>query len=269
MEVLAYLARLGIGPDGDALARLKQLHRAHVETLPFNNVDLLLGRLPELEPAARFDKVIRRGRGGYCFELNASFAELLQAQGFEVRSAMGRVLIGGGTPQTRQRSHHLLFVRIGDEEWLADVGFGGGGLIEPIPLRTGMVFEQRQSCFRLLADGDDWLLQSGENDDWSDLYCFDLRPAYPIDFDAANFYIARSPQSLFTNLLLVTRYTAAGQLALAALRFVRSEHGAKTTETVAHPQRLRQVLADEFGLAVDEAEAALLFDFAASHPSPF
>ncbi|GHD61579.1 arylamine N-acetyltransferase family protein [Jeongeupia chitinilytica] len=265
-----YAARLGVARrDGESpQAWLARLHRAHVETLPFNNVDLLLGQLPQLDAASRFAKVLERRRGGYCFELNACFADLLVAQGFEVRSGMARVLVGGGTPQTRQRSHHLLFVRLDGVEWLADVGFGGGGLVEPVPLRAGE-FDQGQVCLRLQPDGDAWRLQRRRDDDWSDLYHFDLQPAYPIDFDVANFYIARSPQSLFTNLLLVTRYVAAGQLALAALRFTRVEDGIETTEVLADPSRLRQVLADAFGLAIDAAEASRLFAFAASRPSPF
>ncbi|MBM3115995.1 arylamine N-acetyltransferase family protein [Jeongeupia naejangsanensis] len=268
--VQAYLAHLGVElwPDEAPRALLARLHRAHVETLVFNNVDLLLGHSPRLDVDARLDKVLARRRGGYCFELNACFADLLRALGFEVRSGMARVLLGGGTPQTRQRSHHLLFVRLGDAEWLADVGFGGGGLLEPIPLREAE-FDQRQERLRLLPDGEAWRLKHRGREDWSDLYYFDLQPAYPIDFDAANFFIAHSPQSLFTNLLLVTRYTVAGQLALAALRFTRREHGVETTEAIADPQRLRQVLADEFGLAIDAGEATRLYDFAAAHPAPF
>lgn len=132
-QLAAYLARIGHGrtvrPD---LETLRSLHRAHLETIPFEALDVQLGLVPSLEPAAIFDKLVMQRRGGWCYEMNGLFGRVLEEIGFEVtRVSCGVMRHVGG--EERMGTHLALIVRLDGREWLADVGFGSS-LIAPVPL---------------------------------------------------------------------------------------------------------------------------------------
>ncbi|MBP9636444.1 MAG: arylamine N-acetyltransferase [Nitrospira sp.] len=129
----AYLARIKYeGPLIPSLETLQGLHRAHVMTVPFENLDIHLGRSISLAPADLFRKIVVERRGGYCFELNGLFALLLEALGIAVTRLAARVC--SGAEGVRPRSHQLLMVKMGTSVWIVDVGFGGQGLLEPLTL---------------------------------------------------------------------------------------------------------------------------------------
>lgn len=120
----AYLARIKYeGPLIPSLETLQGLHRAHVMTVPFENLDIHLGRSISLAPADLFRKIVVERRGGYCFELNGLFALLLEALGIAVTRLAARVC--SGAEGVRPRSHQLLMVKMGTSVWIVDVGFGG------------------------------------------------------------------------------------------------------------------------------------------------
>lgn len=126
LDQQAYLTRIGYeGSVNPSVETLRLLHRAHVLTVPFENLDIHLGRSISLDPSALFRKIVLSRRGGYCFELNGLFALLLEQLGFSVTRLAARVLYGG--EGVRPRSHQLLLVQIGESRWIADVGFGGNG----------------------------------------------------------------------------------------------------------------------------------------------
>ena len=132
-QLAEYLERIGHGwnvrPD---LETLRSLHRAHLEAIPFEALDVQLGRQPSLEPDAIFDKLVGQRRGGWCYEMNGLFGRALERIGFEVvRVSCGVMRHVGG--EERMGTHLALLVRLGGEDWLADVGFGSS-LVEPIPL---------------------------------------------------------------------------------------------------------------------------------------
>ena len=134
-QLAAYLERIGHGwnvrPD---LETLRSLHRAHVETIPFEALDVQLGLVPSIEPGAVFDKLVGQRRGGWCYEMNGLFGAALEQIGFEVtRISCGVMRHVAG--EERMGTHLALLVRIGGEEWLADVGFGSS-LVEPVPLAS-------------------------------------------------------------------------------------------------------------------------------------
>ena len=145
----AYLARIGY--EGAVLRpceTLCALHRAHALTVPFENLDIHLGRSISLDPSDLFRKIVLSRRGGYCFELNGLFALLLENLGFSVTRLAARVLYGA--EGVRPRSHQLLLVQLGAGSWIADVGFGGNGLLEPFHLTIGHEQQQGADRFRLV-----------------------------------------------------------------------------------------------------------------------
>ena len=150
MNISEYFVRIRHSGDrSTSNETLRALHLAHVLTVPFENLDNFLGRPVSLEPADLFAKIVTAKRGGYCFELNGLFSLLLETMGFEVTRLIARVRYGSKPPYPR--SHQVLMVKIAGEPWLVDVGFGGNGLLKPIPLAAGARVRQCSEEFRLAA----------------------------------------------------------------------------------------------------------------------
>ena len=202
LDLEAYLARIGLGspPEQPGLA---ELHRAHVVAIPFENLDPRRGVPVSLEPDDLEDKLVRRRRGGYCFEQNLLLKAALDAQGAEVDLFLARVRLGrpAGTP--RPRTHLVLRVRADGRDWHADVGFGRGTLLEPIPFGTGGPYEQSGWRYRVIQDGPELVLQTGQDAEWVDLYGLVPDPVPFIDVETSNWFTSTHPRSPFVTGLIV------------------------------------------------------------------
>jgi len=147
----AYLRRVGwSGPVGVDLPTLRGLAIAHVATIPFANLDPLMGRPVDLGLAALQRKLVDEGRGGYCFEQNLLFEAMLREIGFEVSGLIARVLWGHPEDTQTPQSHMLLRVELEGESWLADVGFGGHVLTGALRLLPDIRQATAHEPFRLL-----------------------------------------------------------------------------------------------------------------------
>lgn len=230
MDLSAYLDRIDY--QGDSAASrdtLRALHLAHVLTVPFENLDNFLGRPVSLEPADLFAKMVTAKRGGYCFELNGLFGLLLEEFGFSVTRLIARVRYGSKPPYPR--SHQVLMVKIADEPWLVDVGFGGNGLLEPIPLETGARARQFSEEFRLTAlECDEYLLQCLVHEEWESLYSFTLEPCQPVDYHYPNYFHSHSSESRFMQRRVCTIPTKDGRKTLVdrSLSIRRNETSEKS-----------------------------------------
>lgn len=246
----AYLARIGwSGPVAPDLATLTALHRHQILAIPFENLDPWTGRPPSTEPADLVTKLIVSGRGGYCFELNALFHHALVAIGFRVRRLLARVLIAPG--HYGPRAHEINAVELPDGPWLADVGFGGNGLIEPIPLRVGAEIDQSHGRFRLLADETYGLrLEHERPAGWLANYAFSLEPFLAADYRAINYFIGRSSDSVFTQTLICVRTTPTERRLLVADQFkIRPLDGVtRDRATITTAAELRATLREHFAL---------------------
>jgi N-hydroxyarylamine O-acetyltransferase len=203
LRLAAYLERIRYdGPLTPSLEVLRRLHRAQVSSIPFENLNLFLGRPILLDSASLVSKLIEQRRGGYCYELNGLFFLVLQHLGFTVTPLAARVFNG---EQFLHKSHRLTLVEIDEERWIADVGFGGNGLVEPIPLQLEREFPQRLDTYRLLADPKlGFLFQHKLGDQWRNLYAFSLEEQYPPDYEAMNYYASTNPNSHFTHHTIAT-----------------------------------------------------------------
>lgn len=147
----AYLHRIDYRrPVRAGLETLVALHRAHVAAIPFENLDIQLGRGVRLDGAAIQADLVQRQRGGYCFQQNELLRLALVAIGFEPQACEGRVRVGGGP--VRPRTHMVLTVALDGRSWVLDVGFGGDGLTEPIA-HDGRPVEQDGWTFRVMPEG--------------------------------------------------------------------------------------------------------------------
>lgn len=195
LDVDAYLDRVGLaGPRPG----LRALHEAHVRAIPFENIDPVLGRTPDLALAAIADKLVTHRRGGYCYEHALLFAAVLQRLGYPVSRRMSRIAPWG--PRT-----HMMLVAVADGiEHLVDVGFGAG-MLAPMPLRDGVVVSQAGWDHRLVQDGSRWTLEKADADRWEPLHFFDDTTVLPVDYEVANHYVATHPHSPFSSRLVVMR----------------------------------------------------------------
>jgi N-hydroxyarylamine O-acetyltransferase len=199
LDLGAYLRRIGLAaaPAAD-LTGLRALHCAHATHIPFENLDIQLGLPIRLDLASLQAKLVQRRRGGYCFEHNTLFLTALKAVGFDVIACEARVRLGA--LELLPRTHMLLLVKLEGTTWLCDVGFGGEGLLYPVPLD----FEahgQFLNTYRVSAEGSLRVLQSFHDGAWEDLYAFVPEERFPIDFVQANHYTSTHPDSRFLQTL--------------------------------------------------------------------
>ena len=252
IDLPAYLRRIGLppGPLPPTATTLHAVHAAHARSIPFENLDVHLGRAISTEVDVIFDKLVRRRRGGYCFEQNALLAAVLTELGFRTRLVLGRVTFGAKVPKPRG---HL--VELAGRPWLADVGFGGYGLIEPLRLDTAEEQAAGGETYRVVAGaggGREVLLRAAEG--WKSLYWFDEAPCYPADVAVLNFYHLHCPESTFYQNRVVALAELGCRRLLTNEEFKLIRPGATTTRRLADEAEYRQVLATEFGIELAAAE---------------
>ena len=197
-----YLARIGFNREARVdFSTLQSLHRRHIATIAFENLDVLLGREILLDDDSIFEKLVTAGRGGYCFEHNALFTRALNEIGFETQNLAARVLVAK-PDEMPPRTHRLVMVKLEEATWIADVGFGGLTLSVPLPLKDGAEQASAQGLYRLEKKQDEFLLLLRQHDHFQPLYRFDLEKQYPADYLMANHFIAHWPDSHFRHHLL-------------------------------------------------------------------
>jgi N-hydroxyarylamine O-acetyltransferase len=205
VDLVAYFARVGVtGVSRPDVATLRVLHRSHVCTIPFENLDVQMGLPISLDLGTLQAKLVARRRGGYCFEQNTLFLHVLRALGYDVVPCEARVR--HGAQRVLPRTHMLLIVSVDGRRWLCDVGFGGTGLLEPAPL-DGEVVEQFAWTYRVVREDALYVLQWLGPEGWQDLYAFEPVERYPVDFEMGNWFTSTWPQSKFVLTLTAQRST--------------------------------------------------------------
>jgi len=247
MEQLStYLARIGYtGAPAPTLATLVGVHEAHALAVPFENLDIQLGRRVTIDVEQLVDKIVVRRRGGYCFEQNTLFGAALEALGFGVTRLLARVHTGA--PPPTPRTHMVLEVAIGGEIYLADVGFGADGLYRPIPLVPGEHLSGGDRYRLSVADGKHTLSlwRAGE---WRDEYTFTREPQFAVDFEVANWFTSTHPASKFVQTLTAQKLEPARRWRLRDRDLILIEGGVETRSRVDSPDELLEILRRTFGL---------------------
>jgi N-hydroxyarylamine O-acetyltransferase len=216
----AYLERIGLS----GAPTVAQVHRAHVTSIPFENLDPHRGVPVSIEPESIERKLVGARRGGYCFEQNLLLKAALEALGAEVEVFLARVRFNAGGA-IRPRGHLVMRVSAEGTVWHADVGFGLGSLLEPLPFGPGEEHGQSGWRFRIVEDGLELVLQTVEGERWIDLYGFHPQPVPFVDLETSNWWISTHPNSPFVTGLIVS---------------VQDDHGTRTS------------LSDWAGLALTE-----------------
>jgi N-hydroxyarylamine O-acetyltransferase len=247
VDLDAYVARIGYAGDlRPTRAVLQRLHRAHATHIPFENLDILLGRPIRLDLESLQAKLVHRKRGGYCFEQNELLAAVLEHLGFAVTRLAARVRVGAN--RVSPRTHMLLRVDVEGTPWLADVGFGGAGILEPVPLAPGQEAHQDAWAYRVTESAGLWVLQSLDRGDWHDLYAFTMEPQHPVDYEVANYYVSTHPDSIFVRQVTAQRPSPEARYILRGRELTTQRPGSETSRTIVDNEELLQVLAETFGL---------------------
>jgi N-hydroxyarylamine O-acetyltransferase len=243
----AYLARIGAArPTRADAAALRELQLRHLLAVPFENLSIHLGEPIVLEPAALLDKLVRRRRGGFCYELNGAFADLLSTLGFGVTLLAARVFgeDGPGPPF----DHLALRVDVGgDGPWLADVGFGRHS---SYPLRLGSRDEQADpgGTFRIAetTDGDLDVIRDGQPQ-----YRLEPRPRSLADFEPTCWWQQTSPRSHFTRSLVCSLLTGDGRVTLSDRTLIRTAGDRREERTLTGDAEALDAYRTWFGIVLD------------------
>lgn len=256
LDLDRYFHRVGAAAETVDLASLETLHAAHLAAIPFENVDVRLGRPIRLDLASLEEKLVHGQRGGYCFEQNSLFAAVLRSIGFEVATLEARVRPPGATA-VLPRTHMVLEVRIDQRPWLADVGFGGDGPLGPVPM-DGEISRQADAEYRVGVESNGIrVLERRAGDAWSDLYAFSPIPALPVDFEVANHFTSTHPASIFRRTLTVQRSTARERQILRGRTFLVRRAGDEHSREIS-PEDLGELLGSAFGLRLSPDDCAAL-----------
>lgn len=253
MNVGAYLERVNYtGSLEPTLGTLRALHRAHLLTIPYENLDIHLHRTLPLDEHYFFDKLVTQRRGGWCFEMNGLFAWALRELGFGVTLLGAWVDRAVGKPLPKP--DHLALLVEADGLHLADVGFGDG-LLEPVPLSMGR-YRQSFLEYKLRCSGETWHL-CNQPYGAARGFSFDTEPRKLADFSDMCSALQTSPQSGFVRVTVCQRFHTDGYSVL---------RGATLREVTAVGLRERvlegaadfdAVLRARFGLELPEAHDLL------------
>jgi len=247
IDLDAYFQRIGYaGSRAPSRATLDALHLAHATRIPFENLDILLGRPIRLDLESLQAKLVAGRRGVYCFEQNRLFAAALEALGFAVTPLAARVRFG--TTSILPRTHMALQVEVDGNRVLADVGFGVHGPLLPVSLERLGEARQFAWTYRVADDAGLHVLQLRNGAAWTDLYAFTLERHFPVDYEMANHYTSTHPSSRFVQTLTAQRSATDVRRMLRDRDYSEHRGDAVTHRTLADDDEVLAVLADQFEL---------------------
>jgi N-hydroxyarylamine O-acetyltransferase len=260
-----YFARIGYeGPRAATLEVLQAIHRLHPAAIPFENLNPLTRRPVKLDLESVESKLVTTRRGGYCFEQNALFANVLMQLGFKITPLLGRVLWGRESDAVPPRTHMVLRVDIGADAWIADVGFGSVTLTAPLRLIAGLAQPTPLGTFRLADASRDALCLEvlGSDESWARVYRFDLQPVEWIDYETSNWYTSASPDSIFASNLIVCLVLPQARVTLFNDQLSeRAANGQIISERqLVSADELAVCLRERFGLDAGDIDIAEVFE---------
>jgi N-hydroxyarylamine O-acetyltransferase len=249
VDVAAYLERIGYSgsrtPNADTL---RDIHRAHLFSVPFENLDIAWGREIRMDQEAFVRKIVEHHRGGFCYELNGAFSMLLHALGFQVTLLSARVPLADGS-DSPEFDHLTLRVDL-NEPWIADVGFGDC-FVDPLPLQVGAEQEQQGKWFRIVEVGDSLRLERRDREaGWKTEYLFALKSRRLEEFAEMCHYHQTSPQSPFTRKRVCSRATPEGRITLSEMKLITTNGDRREELSLTSEAEWRAALDYHFGVRV-------------------
>lgn len=252
-EIDGYLERIGVDAVGEPdLKTLEDLHFAHIHAIVFENLDVHLGRPIEIDIPKIFDKIVQRGRGGFCFELNTLFASLLYTLGYDLTVHAARVVTSGS--RWIPFGHVCLNVTCEGETWLTDVGFGNS-FQRPLLIGKEGIQSDEAGEHTLARVDEGWLLSSRIYSDTLDPeYRFDLKPRHLDEFMSRCHWTQTDTTSGFTRNIIATQPNSRGRRTVLGLELREFVDGEARERSITADERTR-ILIEDFGLPSQDVEA--------------
>jgi N-hydroxyarylamine O-acetyltransferase len=255
-DLRAYFDRIGFSGEARAdRATLEALVAAHTGTIPFENLNPFLGLPVVLSPDALVAKLVRQRRGGYCYEQNGLFSQVLETIGFDFTPLAARVLWMQSDEAVTPRTHKLLLANLSDGLVLADVGFGGAvctGVLDLVPEVPQSTPHER---FRLVEVNGMWRQQIEIGGEWRSTYQFDLTPQLGVDDELGNWWTSASPASHFTFSLIAARSPAGRRHALRNFDYsIHVRGGESEKRRLESPEEVCAVLENDFGIDIPDRD---------------
>jgi N-hydroxyarylamine O-acetyltransferase len=247
MNKKSYFDRIGVEKTGVAadLESLKLLQRQHLLTVPFENLDIHWKRPIDLDDKRFYDKIVGEKRGGFCYELNGLFYELLAEIGFQSKIISARVANENGDLGA-EYDHLAIITQIGNEEYLVDVGFGS---FTAEPLKFVLDVEQRDNNGIFLIrkyDENYFEVVKKDGDDWRSEYIFTPLKRDLTEFAGMCRFHQTSPESHFTRGKVCSLMTPDGRKTLTDEKFIETVNGQKKEIVVNSDEQFNRILASEF-----------------------
>jgi len=253
LDLEAYFDRIQWrGPSSPTHATLAGLLDAHMAHIPFENIDVLLGRPVTLDLEGLQAKLIHAWRGGYCFEHATLFGAVLEALGFEPVRHAARVIVFRPRSEA-PRTHMFLSVTVDNARYVVDPGFGPFASRLPLPL-DGTGLPADHPTHRMAREGDSWVLRATRDGAELPAWVSTLEAENPIDFEVANHFTATHPESPFVNWIIASAVTPDGRVNIMNRDVTHLRAGAATTARLPDRTALRALLAEHFGFDLPEVE---------------
>jgi N-hydroxyarylamine O-acetyltransferase len=251
MDLDRYLSRIGyVGPREPGQQALRQLHRAHLFAVPFENLSIHWGEIIVLDEVAHYWKIVESRRGGFCYEQNGLFAWALREMGYrvEILSAAVWSALNPAPGYGPDFSHMLLKVTL-QEDWIVDVGFGDS-FLNPLVLRVGLQQLEGSRAFRIDRDEDFYIMSMRRLDGkWIERYRFSLQARRTEEFGPMCHFHQTSPKSPFTQRRICSLARPDGRITLAGDEWIESQtDGMEVQRTVQDEDEARQLLFEQFGI---------------------
>jgi len=248
------LTRIGWrGSRASSFDTLAGVLRAHMTTVPFENLDVLLGRGVRIDLDSVVAKIVDARRGGYCFEHGTLFQAALTQLGFAPVAHAARVIM------LRRReeaplTHMVLTVTIDGRTFVLDPGFGGHAPLVPVPLEEGQEVHDGSDRHRMVRRDGEWVLEAQVDGTFTPLWTTALERAEPVDFLMANHFVSTFPVSPFVTSLMLRAFSPRGRVSMMNRDLTVRDGSAVEKSVLSDRAALRAVLASDFGFDLPDVE---------------
>lgn len=244
----AYWKRIGYqGDEKPTIENLRTLQNLHLTHVPYENLDIIAGKRLSLAPKDLYEKIVLHNRGGYCFELNALFAQLLLSMGYTITSCFARFLLG--EKEIPLRRHQVLVVQAEGEKYLADVGVGVLIPRYSVKLTAGEIHREPLGEYKLTKDAQlGWILWDTRQGVWRKLFCFTEEPNLPVDYVTTSYFCEYAPESPFNKADMLAIGTPTGRITIDGDVLKHFDGDSVQTRTLTTPQEKTDALKEYFGI---------------------
>jgi len=254
LDVLHYLNHidLNVGEIGPSEDLLREIHKKHLLTVPFENLDIMNGRKLSMNAEDVYQKIVLQKRGGICFETNTLMYSILQMIGFNVKKVSACFWNVEQSKWNPDFSHLALIVSIDESDYLFDVGIGGG-FLEPLRLKDGYSYSDANGSYQVVkAEDNEFLLRHFEDSEWKDFLKINTFERNQNEFSEQCAFFQTSKETVFTQKRIVSKTTLNGKVTLTDKVLKVTENSNVSITEIISEEEWKEVLQNTFGININK-----------------